>query len=176
MSQSPSFSRLVFPMVLLGLSSCSNPMVNETPSHFVRTESTPEAEVRAVFVNIASVSRRKDVDAFKKLIYPADLPDLDAEEREHSGIYESMMASITAHRPKDFRLDLTDSTATFTKEPDSRFGSKTVVVLVRDGTLWKIAKPKKTAASIPHFSSSQKDAPEAGARRRRTQRYASKSS
>ena len=136
------FSRLIFPMLLLGLAACSTSPEQESTPNFVKTEDTPEAEARAAFVNLASVSHRKDIDAFRPLIYAADLPDMEAEERQHPGHYEALMASIAAHKPKDFRLDLIGSTATFTWDTDPGADARVVVVLVRDGVLWKMAKPK----------------------------------
>jgi len=155
-------------MALLGLAACSNAPMLESPQFVVRTEDTPEAEARAAFVQVASVSQRQDVDAFRQLIYPADLPDMDAEERQQAGHYAAVMASIATHKPKDFRLDLNGSTATFTTDPDLKPDARTVVVLVRDGALWKIAIPKN------EDSSSLSPAPEAvseqAARKTRTRK------
>lgn len=172
MNNMPRFSHLILPMALLGLPACSNAPMPESPQFVVRTEDTPEAEARAAFVHVASVSQRKDIDAFRQLIYPADLPDMDAEERQQAGHYEAIMTSIAAHKLKAFRLDLIGSTATFTAEPDLKSDARTVVVLVRDGALWKLAKPKK------EDSSSRSPAPEEtsreGVRSRKMRKHSQK--
>jgi len=172
MNNNPRLSRLILPMALLGLAACSDATMQESSQLWVRTEDTPEAEARAAFVHVASVSQSKDIDAFRQLIYPADLPDMDAEERQQAGHYAAVMASIAAHKPKDFRLDLIGSTATFTTDPDLQSDSGTVVVLLRDGALWKIAKPKTDSRSAPIFSADPNDAAGDGARRRKTRKHA----
>lgn len=139
-------SRLILPAALSGLASCASLGLEDPPVvHAVVTESGPEAEARAAFVNVMSVAKRKDVTAFKKLIVPADLPEFDAREREHPGLYQAMMADISAAKAKDFRLELDGSMARFTaqfqpKLGDYRTPTATTVVLVRDGSEWKLGK------------------------------------
>jgi len=174
MNDTSRFSCLILPMALLGLAACSNAPMLESPQFVVRTEDTPEAEARAAFVHVASVSQRQDVDAFRQLIYPADLPDMDAEERQQAGHYAALMASIAAHKPKDFRLDLNGSTATFTTDPDLKSDARTVVVLVRDGALWKIAPPKTDNRSAASVSAVPDEPTGEGRRKRKTRKHSHK--
>lgn len=139
---------LLAPCLLLsGLTGCNTlNMTEETPHlNHVSLEQGPEAEVRAAWVNVLSVAKRKDLTAFKKLILPADLPDFEAREREHPGAYQSMMAAISAEKPKDYRLELAGSLAIFTAQPTPKMGDYSKkqsirMVLVRDGDQWKLGK------------------------------------
>ena len=137
----------LFSMLLIGCA--DTPLVPDAspspgvPVTHVRTDSGPEAEVRAAFVHVFSVAQRKNVDEFRQLIYPPDLAAFDAVEWEHHGSYEAMMTAITGEKPKDYQLDLTVSRAVFTVQPSPTLGdySKkplTTVVLVRDGSQWKV--------------------------------------
>ena len=115
------------------------------PASLVRIEQGPEAEVRAAWVNVVSVAKRKDVPAFRKLILPADLPDFDAREKDRPGAYESLMEAIASERPKDFRMELAGSLATLTADPAPRMGDyrknpPIKFILVRDGDQWKLGK------------------------------------
>lgn len=174
MNDTPRFSCLILPMALFGLAACSNAPLGESPQpqFVVRTEDTPKAEARAAFVHVASVSQRQDIDAFRQLIYPTDLPDMDAEERQQAGHYTALMASIAAHKPKDFRLDLNGSTATFTTDPDLKSDAGSVVVLVRDGALWKMAKPKNEDSSSR--SPSPEETTREGVRSRKMRKHSQK--
>lgn len=140
-------SRLILPATLSGLAACASLGLEDAPriAPAVVTESGPEAEARAALVNVMSVAMRKDVAAFKKLILPADRADFDAREREHPGLYEAMMTDISAAKAKDYRLELDGSIARFTtrfqaKLGDYRTKTATTVVLVRDGSEWKVGK------------------------------------
>lgn len=133
--------------LLLGLTGCNTlNMTEETPHpHSVSLEQGPEAEVRAALVHVLSVARHKDLPAFKTLILPADLPDFEAREKDYPGTYQSMMASISAEKPKNYRLDLNGSLATFTAQPTPKMGDYSKkenirLVLVRDGDQWKLGK------------------------------------
>lgn len=140
------WSRLILCAALSGLSSCASLGLEGAPvKPVVAMESGPEAEARAAFVNVMSVAMHGDVAAFKKLIAPADLPEFDAREREQPGMYKAMMADISAAKAKDFRLELDGSMARFTaqfqpKLGDYRTQTATTVVLVRDGSEWKLGK------------------------------------
>ncbi len=134
-------------LVLIGLSSCS--LFDRDDSHpavsLVRVEEGPEAEARAALVNVIRLARQKDLPAFKKLILPADLPDFEAREKERPGFYQAMMATISAEKPREYRLELTGSLARFTAQPAQKIGdySKkpvTKVLLVRDGDQWELGK------------------------------------
>lgn len=134
-------------LLIPGLTGCNTlNMTDEAPHpHTVNMEQGPEAEVRAALVHILSVAKHKDLPAFKTLILPADLPDFEAREKDTPGTYQSMMASISAEKPKDYRLDLNGSLATFTAQPTPKMGDyrkkeNIRLVLVRDGDQWKLGK------------------------------------
>jgi hypothetical protein len=139
---------LYFPgLLILTLSACSELTLDDDPipASLVRIENGPEAEVRAVWVNVVSVAKRRDLAAFKKLILPADLPDFETREKDRPGSYESLMEAISSENPKDYRMELTSSLATFTADPTPKMGDyrkkpPIKVMLFRDGDQWKLGK------------------------------------
>ena len=139
---------LSFLCVLLSvLSACSDLNFGDdpAPATLVRVEEGPEAEVRAAWVNVVSVASRQDVAGFRKLILPADLPDFDAREKDRPGAYESLMEAISSEKPRDYRMELAGSLATFTADPAPRMGDyrkrpPIKAILVRDGDQWKLGK------------------------------------
>lgn len=143
MKRSPFFSCLL----LLTLSGCSDLNFGDdpAPATLVRVEEGPEAEVRAAWVNVVSVASRQDVAGFRKLILPADLPDFDAREKDRPGAYESLMEAISSEKPRDYRMELAGSLATFTADPAPRMGDyrkrpPIKATMVRDGDQWKLGK------------------------------------
>ena len=141
-------------ILLFSLSGCSMveiPGLTPTPepvASFVRTDTSPAAEARAAFVNVMSVAQRKDADAFRKLIYPADLPVFDDNERANRGSYQALMTAIASESLDDYSLELDDTTARFTAIPKQTLGdydkkTPTTVFMVRDGNQWKIGAPPK---------------------------------
>ncbi len=136
-----------FYLFLSVLSGCTdlNLYNDPPPANLVRVEEGPEAEVRAAWVNVVSVAYRRDLAAFKKLILPADLPVFDAREKDRPGSYDSLMEIISSEKPRDYRMELAGSLATFTAEPAPRMGDyrkkmPIKVTLVRDGDQWKLGK------------------------------------
>lgn len=122
------------------------PIGEKAPTpHRVNLEQGPEAEVRAALVHILNVAKHNDLPTFKMLILPADLPDFESREKESPGTYQSMMRAISAEKPKDYRLQLSGSLATFTAQPTPKLGDYSKkpnirMVLVRDGDQWKLGK------------------------------------
>lgn len=154
-----SASLTIVPLLSFALAGCTTLDLSglsatpEATGSFVRAETSPEAEARAAFVNVASVAQRRNVEAFKALVYAPDLPVFDANEAEHRGSYEALMTDISAHKIRDYRLDLADTTATFTADALPQPGDysqkpATRVMLVRDGALWKIAAPPGIKPSV----------------------------
>jgi hypothetical protein len=79
------------------------------------------------------------------LLYTPDVPDFEAQERDHPGRYAGLMAAISAAKPQDYRLELAGSTATFTAPVAPKLGdysrpASIRVVLIRDGKQWKLGK------------------------------------
>jgi hypothetical protein len=144
-TQSARFARLAVPLLLMGLTACATLSMSEAPAPLIRTENGPEAEARAALVHVVSVAQRQDVAAFKKLIYPPDLPDFNARERDNPGLYTHLMADISAEKLKDYRLELLGSSAIFTAQTHPKLGdygkpAVIKVVLIRDGNEWKLGK------------------------------------
>jgi hypothetical protein len=142
---SARFSWLALTILLMGLTACSIFGTNHVPATLVKTENGPEAEARAALVQVVSVAQRQDVAAFKKLIYPPDLPDFTARDSANPGLYARLMAAIAAEKPKDYRLELVGSSAIFTATPHAKLGDYSkpalvTVVLIRDGNEWKLGK------------------------------------
>lgn len=136
----------------------------------VRTTDTPEAEVKAAFVNVMRVAQSKQIDAFRQLINAKDVVEFDADEGDRKGSYQAYMVAIVSHPLKDYRIDLSGSKAIFRAEPQQKLGvyekeKATEVVLVRDEGLWKIGRSASsnraltqldTLDSGPPFSESKK--------------------
>lgn len=171
MSKLPAYPLILFSFLIL--SGCSFWGFTDAPATStasVRTNSTPEAEVKAAFVNVMRVSQSKQVDAFRQLINAKDVVEFDADEGDRKGSYEAYMAAIVSHPLKDYRIELTGSEAIFRAEPQQKLGvyekeKATEVVLVRDEGLWKIGRSASsnraltqldTLDSGPPFSESKK--------------------
>lgn len=119
----------------------------------VRTSETPEAEVKAAFVNVMRVSKTKQVDAFRQLIRAKDVVEFDADEGERKGSYEAFMTAIVSHPLKDYRIELSGSEAVFRAEAQQKLGvydkeKATEVLLVRDEGLWKIGRPASSNRAL----------------------------
>jgi len=151
--------RRLNPFILLSfliLSGCSYWETTDSPATSiakVRTSSTPEAEIKAAFVNVMRVAQSKHVDAFRQLINPKDVVEFDADEGDHKGSYEAYMAAIVSHPLKDYRLEFSNSEAIFRAEPQQKLGvfekeKPTEVVLVRDEGLWKIGRSASSNRAI----------------------------
>jgi hypothetical protein len=131
---------------VLALTACAYLSPEPAPATLVSVEEGPSAEARAALVNLVSVAQRKDVGAFKQLLYTPDVPDFEAQERDHPGRYAALMAAISAAKPQDYRLELAaGSTATFTAPVAPKLGDYSRpaiirVVLIRDGNQWKLGK------------------------------------
>lgn len=119
----------------------------------VRTTETPEAEVKAAFVNVMRISQTRQVDAFRQLITAKDVVEFDADEGDRKGSYEAFMAAIVSHPLKDYRIELLGTEAIFRAEPQQKLGvyekaKATEVVLVRDEGLWKIGRSASSNRAI----------------------------
>ncbi len=156
--------RLLNPLILSGaliLSGCSFWETPDSPAPAmasVRTLSTPEAEVKAAFVNVMRVSQTKQVDAFRQLINAKDVVEFDADEGDRKGSYEAYMAAIVSHPLKDYRIELTGSEALFRAEPQQKLGvydkeKATEVVLVREDGLWKIGRLASSNRALSQLDS-----------------------
>jgi len=154
----------VNPLILFSfliLSGCSFWESTDAPATAiasVRTDSTPEAEVKAAFVNVMRVAQSKQVDAFRQLINAKDVVEFDADEGDRKGSYEAYMAAIVSHPLKDYRIELTGSEAIFRAEPQQKLGvydkeKATEVVLVRDEGLWKIGRSASSNRALSQLDS-----------------------
>lgn len=145
---SKQFSTSLILLSFLILSGCSfweTADLPATSASRVRTSDTPEAEVRAAFVNVMRVSQTKEVESFRRLITAKDVVEFDADEGEKKGSYEAYMAAIVSHPLKDYRIEFSGSEAIFRADPQQKLGiydqgKTTEVVLVRDEGLWKIGR------------------------------------
>lgn len=136
---------LLCSLIISGCSLWETADPSSTTTSRVRTSETPEAEVKAAFVNVMRVSQSKQVDLFRQLIRAKDVVEFDADEGERKGSYEAYMAAIISHPLKDYRIELSGSEALFRAEPQQKLGvyekeKATEVVLVRDEGLWKIGR------------------------------------
>jgi hypothetical protein len=113
----------------------------------VLSDSASEADARAAFTKLVSVSKKHQAAEFKKLIARADLKEMEAMEKERPGMIAFMMDMLAQDNPKDFKAEIAGNTATFTKvtKESSKDGSSTTtetVKLIREDNQWKFGKPR----------------------------------
>jgi hypothetical protein len=156
--------------VLSGCSYFTSEDPAKNPATWVHATDSPEAEVKAAFVNIMRICQTKEVDVFRKLIRPQDVVEFDADEGEHPGSYEALMAAIISHPLKDYHLDATPARVVFTADPKApKLGvyekqAPTEVILVKEDNQWRIARSLNSDRSISTLDSIDPNSPAASSR------------
>ncbi len=106
-----------------------------------------EQEARAAFGKLVTAAKKKNVAEFKKLIAKADLAEMEAMEKEKSGMLDFMMGMIAADDPKQFKAEVKEDRVIFVKKVNQKSSSgnsseTTTVTMVRDEGQWKFGKPR----------------------------------
>lgn len=132
---------ILLSLVAWTLSACT--MLATTPP-----PSPAEQEARAVFAELVTAARAKNLKQFKSLIAPADLREMEQLEREKPGFFSMFMGLVAdGGDPSGYQAQVQGDQVRFVrrvseKTTDMSSTETTTVTMFRQGGRWWFGKPR----------------------------------